>query len=107
MAAWRRRQAGCDNPALVPGKHPIRSPSEPSPKLKGQVLVVSKVAGDTGQGCVVGYVDALANPEPNALARKVADRLQRKELRLRTRIKPRIHGIRGPTAAEPTHVFPD
>ncbi|WP_426128042.1 hypothetical protein [Pararhizobium sp. PWRC1-1] len=78
---------------------------EPSLKLKGQVLVVSKVADGTGQGCVVGYVDALANPEPNRVAREVAD----------TRAKDfacgkdtaAYHGIRGPTAAEPTHVFPD
>lgn len=78
---------------------------EPSPKVKGQVLVVSKVADDTGRGCVVGYVDALANPEPNVLARTIAD----------TRTKDfacgqdeaAYHGIRGPTAAEPTHVFPD
>lgn len=78
---------------------------EPSPKLKGQVLVVSKVAGDAGQGCIVGYVDALANPEPNALARKIAD--TKTEAFVCGRHMAAYHGIRGPTAAEPTHVFPD
>ena len=78
---------------------------EPSPKLKGQVLVVSKVADDDGQGCVVGYVDALANPEPNLLARQVAD--TRAGAFVCGRDMAGYHGIRGPTAAEPTHVFPD
>ncbi|MDP9631858.1 UNVERIFIED_ORG: hypothetical protein J2W85_003937 [Ensifer adhaerens] len=40
----------------------------------GQVLVISKVAQkEDGIGCVAGYVDALANPDPNTLARKIAD----------------------------------
>lgn len=78
---------------------------EPSPKLKGQVLVVSKVADGSGQGCIVGYVDALANPEPNALARKIAD--TKTEAFVCGRHMAAYHGIRGPTAAEPTHVFPD
>lgn len=78
---------------------------EPSPKLKGQVLVVSKVADGSGQGCVVGYVDALANPEPNALAREIAD--TRTKDFVCGRDMAAYHGIRGPTAAEPTHVFPD
>jgi hypothetical protein len=78
---------------------------EPSPKMKGQVLVVSKVADDSGQGCVVGYVDALANPEPNTLARNVAD--TKTGGFVCGRDQAAYHGIRGPTAAEPTHVFPD
>ncbi|WP_426240389.1 hypothetical protein [Pararhizobium sp. DWP1-1-3] len=78
---------------------------QPSPKLKGQVLVVSKVADGTGQGCVVGYVDALANPDPNALARQVAD--ARATNFVCGKDMAGYHGIRGPTAAEPTHVFPD
>ncbi|MDB5522674.1 MAG: hypothetical protein JWM58_437 [Rhizobium sp.] len=56
---------------------------EPAPgtargPVKGQVLVVSKV-GQPGQpsGCVVGLVDALANPDANELARKIADELAR------------------------------
>ena len=41
---------------------------------KGQVLVISKV-GVTEQedGCVIGYVDALANTDANKLARELAD----------------------------------
>jgi len=38
------------------------------------VLVISKVGQpDDRSGCVAGLVDALANPDANALARKVAD----------------------------------
>lgn len=45
-----------------------------SDKLKGQVLVISKV-GQPGDetGCVVGMVDALANKDANDIARQVAD----------------------------------
>lgn len=38
---------------------------------EGQVLVVTKVA--PGATCHVAYIDALANPDANALAQKVAD----------------------------------
>ncbi|MCP4383117.1 MAG: hypothetical protein GY798_17125, partial [Hyphomicrobiales bacterium] len=38
----------------------------------GQVLVITKLGG-SGQICHVGYVDALANPQANALARQIAD----------------------------------
>lgn len=54
---------------------------EPAPgtaegPVKGQVLVISKVGQpDLPAGCVVGLVDALANPDANDLARKVADEL--------------------------------
>lgn len=44
------------------------------PENAGQVLVVSRVAQpDDGLSCVVGYVDALANPNANDLARSLAD----------------------------------
>jgi len=78
---------------------------EPSPKVKGQVLVVSKVAGQDGMGCVVGYVDALANPEPNVMARQIAD--TKAENFACGTDKADFHGNRGSTAAEPTHVFPE
>lgn len=44
------------------------------PLPEAQILVVSKV-GQPGKGdaCVVGYVEATANPDANALAREVAD----------------------------------
>lgn len=42
--------------------------------LKGQVLVVSRVASsDDGRSCVIGMVDALANRNANEIARKLAD----------------------------------
>lgn len=45
-----------------------------SPKNAGQVLVISRVAQPAdGLSCVVGYVDALANPNANDLARTLAD----------------------------------
>lgn len=44
------------------------------PRLKGQVLVVARVGSeDNPTSCVVGLVDALANPKANELARKIAD----------------------------------
>jgi hypothetical protein len=36
------------------------------------VLVVTRL-GPPGETCHVGYVDALANPDANELARKIAD----------------------------------
>ncbi|WP_373413566.1 hypothetical protein [Ensifer aridi] len=55
-------------------ENPDPKTGESFPALEGQVLVVSKVAQkEDGKGCVAGYVDALANPDPNALARKIAD----------------------------------
>lgn len=46
----------------------------PSERLKGQVLVVSKVGSqDDPSACVVGLVDALANKHANELAQQVAD----------------------------------
>jgi len=38
---------------------------------KGQVLVVTKLSG--GEACHMAYVDALANPDANELAREAAD----------------------------------
>ena len=40
-------------------------------KPEGQVLVVTKIA--SGATCHVAYIDALANPDANDLARKTAD----------------------------------
>jgi hypothetical protein len=39
--------------------------------IKGQVLVVTKLAGD--EACQVAHIDALANKDANELARKAAD----------------------------------
>jgi hypothetical protein len=38
---------------------------------RGRVLVVTRLG--PGGVCHVGYVDALANSDPNALARRIAD----------------------------------
>jgi hypothetical protein len=45
-------------------------------RIKGQVLVVSRVV--SGEVCHVAHIDALANPDAIALARKVADETSRK-----------------------------
>ncbi|HEV7310537.1 hypothetical protein [Ensifer sp.] len=76
------------------------------PALQGQVLVVSRVAQKAdGKGCVAGYVDALANPDPNALARKVADEVAPT---FRCGVdKPGYHGVRGDKAAEPNNELPE
>lgn len=42
-----------------------------STETEGQVLVVTKVA--PGATCHIAYIDALANPDANELARKAAD----------------------------------
>lgn len=78
---------------------------EPAPERKGQVLVISKVAGEDGIGCVAGYVDALANPDPNIAARQIAD--TQTEGFACGRDTAAFHGVRGPTAADPTGDLPE
>lgn len=74
--------------------------------LNGQVLVVSKVASeDDPKACVAGYVDALANPEPNELARQVADEVASSFACGVDR--PVYHGKRGEKAGEPSYSFPE
>lgn len=67
---------------------------------QGQVLAISRVGqpGDK-EGCPVGYVDALANKNPNELAREVADTLAR-TFRCGKDVAD-YHGTRGPKAADP------
>lgn len=65
----------------------------------GQVLVVSKVGAGTSPGCVVAYVDALANPDANALAREAADRIV-PNADCASHM-PSYYGVRGPSAGEP------
>lgn len=78
----------------------------PDDAHRGQVLVVSRVAQpDDGDGCVVGYVDALANGDANTLARQVADTLA-EGFACRTD-EPQFHGARGPLSGDPTRVFGD
>lgn len=71
---------------------------------RGQVLVVSRVAqaGD-GNGCVVGYVDALENENANELAREIADTMA---VDFRCRIdEPMFHGEEGVAAGFPVRSF--
>lgn len=67
---------------------------------QGQVLAVSRVEqpGDE-EGCPVGYVDALANTEPNVLARKIADTIA---MAFQCgKDSPAYHGTRGSKSGDP------
>lgn len=77
-----------------------------SPKNAGQVLVISRVAqpGD-GLSCVVGYVDALANPSANDMARRIADENAAEFVCGRT--EAAWAGTKGPKAGTPTSHLPD
>lgn len=70
----------------------------PATAAEGQVLVVSKV-GSNAPGCVVAYVDALANADANTLAREAADRIA-PNVDCASHV-PFYYGARGPDAAEP------
>lgn len=76
-----------------------------SPATTGEVLVVSRV-GQPGkaQSCVVGYVDAKANPGANDLARRIADTMTA-DFTCGTD-SPVYHGTRGPLAGEPLRSIP-
>jgi hypothetical protein len=65
----------------------------------GQVLVVSKVGEGASPGCVVAYVDALANLDANMLARDAAERIVA-NVECGTHV-PFYYGTRGATAGEP------
>jgi hypothetical protein len=76
----------------------------PTEALRGQVLVVSKVAQADGIGCIAGYVDALANPEPNILARQVADEIAPG---FTCAVDDAVfHGKRGNKTSDPSRYFP-
>lgn len=78
---------------------------EPDEKRKGQVLVISKVAGPkTGRSCVVGMVDALAEPDANEKAHQVADLVA--PVFLCGINQPRYFGARGETAPDLTSSLP-
>ena len=66
---------------------------------EGQVLVVSKAGEGNSPGCIAAYVDALANPDANELAREAAERIAPNvdcEIHI-----PFYYGIRGPNSGEP------
>jgi hypothetical protein len=66
---------------------------------QSQVLVISKVGEGASPGCVAAYVDALASPDANALAREAADRIA-PNVDCAIHI-PFYYGVRGANAAEP------
>lgn len=71
------------------------------PARVGQVLVISRVAGkDDAKACVAGYVDALANPDANEIARQVADAIA-PDFACGSD-KPAYHGNRGSLSGDPT-----
>lgn len=67
---------------------------------QGQVLVISRVGqpGDE-EGCPVGYIDAIANKNPNGLAREVADTIAASFQCGKDTAD--YHGTRGPKAGDP------
>lgn len=67
---------------------------ETDPEIVGEVLVVSKVAQPgEGEGCVIGYVDALENENADEIAREVADTMLDA---VRCRLdEPEYHGEEG------------
>jgi hypothetical protein len=82
----------------------IQNTEEDIAKNEGQTLVISKVGQPgAGEACVAAYVDARANNEPNALARKVAAEVV-KGFKCRVD-EPVYHGIEGPTAGPPSRTF--
>jgi hypothetical protein len=82
----------------------VQNSEDPPSKDEGQVLVISKVGQPgAGEACVVGYVDARANAEPNVLARKVAAEFVKGFVCRRD--EPVYHGVKGPTAGEPSRDF--
>ncbi|MCD2175492.1 hypothetical protein [Rhizobium sp. C4] len=86
--------------------NPDPSTGAASPKNAGQVLVVSRVAQENdGLSCVVGYVDALANPTANDLARKLADDNAADFACGYT--EPMWVGTKGPKAGTPSNNLPD
>jgi hypothetical protein len=67
---------------------------------QGQVLAISRVGqpGDE-EGCPVGYVDALANKDPNVMAREIADTVA---VSFQCgKDSPVYHGTRGTKSGDP------
>lgn len=108
MVEWRVTKAGTAVATILRWiiENPDPKTGESVPALEGQVLVVSKVAQkDDGKGCVAGYVDALANADPNTIARKVADEVAPS---FRCGIdQAAFHGKRGDKAAETNNELPE
>lgn len=74
------------------------------PRPDVQVLVVSRVGQRSdGEACVVGYVEATANPDANEIARRVADE-EARDFACRY-AEPMWHGERRATDVGTVHVF--
>ena len=82
----------------------IQNFEEDIAKNEGQTLVISKVGQPgVGEACVIAYVDARANKDPNALARTVAAEVVNGfKCRADT---PVYHGVEGPTAGPASRTF--
>ncbi len=75
-----------------------------NPGPETQVLVVSRVAQPAdGEGCVVAYVEATANPDANDLARRIADE-QARDFRCRAS-EPAWAGMRRATDVQESRHF--
>ena len=82
----------------------VENSEDSAPDKQGQVLVISKVGQKgVGEACVIGYVDARANTDPNALARKLAAE-HVKSFACR-KDEPQYYGIKGPTAGDPMRSY--
>jgi hypothetical protein len=87
-------------------ENPNPETSQPDKAFYGQVLVVSRVGQpDDLTGCVTAYVDALANPDANEMARKLAD--EQAPTFSCGREQPVFHGKVGDRSSEPVYNFPD
>lgn len=76
------------------------------PSQHGQVLVISRVGRAPEKlACVAGYVDALANPDANEIARRVADTIAPDFAC--GRAAPAWHGIKGDKAGNEMRNYPD
>jgi hypothetical protein len=52
----------------------LKDPESARPEADGQVLAVMRFDPREAEACVIAYVDAQANKDPNRLARTIADR---------------------------------
>ncbi|HCL65956.1 MAG TPA: hypothetical protein DIC56_14170 [Rhizobium sp.] len=105
---WRLDPSGRPFAAILRWyiENPDEATGAPTEKSTGQVLVISRVAQpQDGLGCVVGYVDALANPKANELARAVAD-TQAMDFACGYS-ESAWHGERGDKTGEPTRYWPE
>lgn len=105
---WRLDDRGVPRATILryTMENPDPKTSQPDKAFYGQVLVVSRVGQPDDQtGCVTAYVDALANPDANAMARKLAD--EQAPTFACGKDKPVFHGKVGDRSSEPVYNFPD